>query len=618
LFVINHSAGSSQPSVGSARAARLLVLLAAFICAACGLVYELELVALGSYLIGDSVTQASLVLSVMVFAMGVGSLLAKRFTRRPATSFALVESALALVGGLSVLGLYGCYVWLGHYRAALVGTALVIGTLIGAEIPLLMTLIQRIRRQEAGGAVADLFAADYVGALVGGLAFPFLMLPLLGQATGALVTGAVNAVAGAVVVLWLFPREPTRRVRALLWAMCGGVLVLLAVAAALTGAFERAARHALYGAPVRFVAQSRYQEIVLTGPADGPPTPGPGVPTMDPGHPAANSDAPVSSGAEGPMGAGAGTAGTGAAGTGAVNTGPANTGPAGTTVGGTRSAGGRDVAVRVPPSRAAADGYPLTPFRATATPAFPGLRMYLGGRLAVCGADESRYHAALVQPALVGPHLRVLVLGGGDGLAVAEALRHPGVQQVTVVEIDPDVLMLARTDPVLSRMNGQSLADRRVRVVTADAFAWLRTAPDQQSPFDVIVADLPDPDLDAGRKLYTQEFYGLARRMLAPGGRLAVHAGSVTDAAFWDADDTVRSTGLRTVEYSVPADRACKGPDDWGFILASAVTPRLRVPDDIPLPPGSLDAPALSLAATLADTRRPVGFRTPSTMLDPH
>src|SRR3954468_12424043 len=95
---------------------RVLVLLAVFVRPACGLVYELELVALASYLVGDSVTQASVVLSVMVFAMGVGSLLAKRLTRRPATSFALVESALALVGGLSVLALYGCFVWLGHYR----------------------------------------------------------------------------------------------------------------------------------------------------------------------------------------------------------------------------------------------------------------------------------------------------------------------------------------------------------------------------------------------------------------------------------------------------------------------------------------------------------------------
>ncbi|TDU05062.1 spermidine synthase [Streptomyces sp. 846.5] len=557
--MINHSAGSSPPPaegrpVGGRRAARLLVLLAAFVCAACGLVYELELVALGSYLLGDSVTQASVVLSVMVFAMGVGSLLAKRFTRRPATSFALVESALALVGGLSVLLLYGCFVWVGHYRTALVGVALLIGILIGAEIPLLMTLIQRIRRQEAGRAVADLFAADYVGALVGGLAFPFLLLPMLGQATGALLTGAVNAVAGAVVVLWLFPREPSRRVRALLWSLCGAVLVVLAVAASLTGAFERAARQALYGAPIRFATQSRYQDIVLTGPGRVPP---PRTAAM--GYPP-------------------------------------------------REARGEEYR---PASRPGGDG--PAGDAASASP----LRMYLGGRLAVCGADEPRYHAALVQPALVGTHARVLVLGGGDGLAAAEALRLPGVRQVTVVEIDPAVVHLGRTDPGLTRLNRDALADPRVRVVIADAFDWLRAEAHSERRYDVIVADLPDPDLDEGRKLYTQEFYGMVRRVLDPDGRLAVHAGPVAADAFWAAEATLRSTGLRTAEYAVPADRSCAGPTDWGFILASVAAPKLRPPARPDDAPGSLDAAALRIAATLADLRRPARQLAPSTLLNP-
>ncbi|MFK0192625.1 spermidine synthase [Kitasatospora sp. NPDC090308] len=265
--------GAIRPALAP-RPARVLVLLAAFVCAACGLVYELELVALGGYLLGDSVTQTSVVLSVMVFAMGVGSLLAKGLTRRPATSFALVEYALSLVGGLSALALYCGWAWLHQPRAtlvALIATTVLIGLLIGAEIPLLMTLIQRIRQEHAGRAVADLFAADYVGALIGGLAFPFVLLPALGQVAGALLTGAVNAVAGAAVVLWLFRAEPAPRTRLLLWTGCGLVLALLALAAACTGAIERAARHALYGGPIRFAAQSRYQEIVLTGGADAPP-----------------------------------------------------------------------------------------------------------------------------------------------------------------------------------------------------------------------------------------------------------------------------------------------------------------------------------------------------------
>lgn len=247
------------------RTGRYLVLAAVFVCAACGLVYELELVALASYLIGDSVTQASVVLSVMVFAMGVGSLLAKRLRSRAAVGFGLIEAALALVGGSSALVLYASFAWIGESRYALVGFSLTIGILIGAEIPLLMTLIQRVDRQDAGGAVADLFAADYVGALVGGLAFPFLLLPMLGQLTGALFTGAVNAAAGGALVLWVFRRDLTPRSRWLLIVVNVAVIALLAVATALVDDFERAARRAVYGDAVRVAVQTEVQEVVLTG-----------------------------------------------------------------------------------------------------------------------------------------------------------------------------------------------------------------------------------------------------------------------------------------------------------------------------------------------------------------
>lgn len=134
------------------RLSRAAVLVAVFVCAACGLVYELALVALGSYLIGDTVGQASIVLGVMVFAMGVGALAAKPLQPRAAAAFAAIELALALLGGLSVLGLYAAFAWLDLYGPALIGTAFVLGLLIGAEIPLLMVLLQRIREQAAGSA----------------------------------------------------------------------------------------------------------------------------------------------------------------------------------------------------------------------------------------------------------------------------------------------------------------------------------------------------------------------------------------------------------------------------------------------------------------------------------
>ncbi len=494
---------ATAPRAGPARlpvrpgTGRFLVLAGVFVCAACGLVYELELVALASYLIGDSVTQASVVLSVMVFAMGIGSLVAKRLRRLAAAGFGAIEAVLALVGGCSAMALYAVFAWTGDWggmwangpRCLLVAFSLTIGLLIGAEVPLLMELIQRIRRQDAGGAVADLFAADYVGALVGGLAFPFLLLPLLGQLTGALITGAVNAIAGGALVLGLFRRDLTPRARWLLLIANLTVLGLLASAAALVDDFERAARQAVYGREVRVAVQTDVQEVVLTGGTDG--------------HP---------------------------------------------------------------------------------------LDLFLDGRLRVSGRDELRYHEALVHPAMSGTHARVLILGGGDGLAAREVLRHPGVRRVDVVELDAGLVGLARRDPALSRLNGRVYDDPRVHVTTADAFRWLRGAP--PATYEVVISDLPDPGITASTKLYSQEFYGLARRALAPGGRLVVHAGPVSSRPrdFWTVETTLRAAGLRTAPYRVTGrdtaftagpDRAAgltRAPHDWGFVLATREgRPQLRL-----------------------------------------
>ncbi|MGC9497625.1 polyamine aminopropyltransferase [Streptomyces sp. WG7] len=513
---------------------RFLVLAGVFVCAACGLVYELELVALASYLIGDSVTQASVVLSVMVFAMGLGSLAAKRLRRFAAAGFGAVEAVLALVGGSSAMVLYALFAWTGGWgglwadgpRFLLVAFSLAIGVLIGAEVPLLMELIQRVRRQDAGGAVADLFAADYVGALVGGLAFPFVLLPFLGQLTGALLTGIVNAFVGAALVLGLFRWDMTRRARWLLLAANVVVLALLAAATVLADDFERAARHAVYGQDVRVAVQTDVQEVVLTGDADGRP-----------------------------------------------------------------------------------------------------LDLFLDGRLRVSGSDERRYHEALVHPAMSGTHARVLILGGGDGLAAREVLRHPDVRRVDVVELDPGLTRLARHDPGLSALNEHAYGDPRVHVITADAFRRLRSTP--TAMYDVVISDLPDPGITASTKLYSQEFYGLLRRVLAPDGRLVVHAGPVSARldAFWTVDATLHAAGLRAVPYRVDArdtgfapgpDRTAAtshAPREWGFLLAARTAPALRLEPTAPRP-RTLTPRSLARDARAASRTRIPGL-PPSTLVHP-
>src|SRR5262245_33036948 len=176
------------------------------------------------------------------------------------------------------------------------------------------------------------------------------------------------------------------------------------------------------------------------------------------------------------------------------------------------------------------------------------LRLYLNGDLQFSSIDEYRYHEALVHPALAGPHRSVLILGGGDGLALREVLRYSDVDTVTLVELDPAVIDLARHDPRVSSLNAHAFEDPRVHLVITDAFAWLRSASDR---FDAVIVDMPDPDETATAKLYSVEFYSLLAPALAPGGRVVVQAGSPYFAprSYWCIEASIAAAGFATTPY---------------------------------------------------------------------
>ncbi len=158
----------------------------------------------------------------------------------------------------------------------------------------------------------------------------------------------------------------------------------------------------------------------------------------------------------------------------------------------------------------------------------------------------------------------VLVLGGGDGMAVRELLRYPQLDSITLVDLDADMTRLFATHSLLTPLNGGALTDPKVRVINADAFQWLRLPP---RPYDFIVVDLPDPGNYSVGKLYTTTLYHRLKAALAPGGAIAVQSTSpwVARQAFWCVDTTLRAVGFQTVPYHahVPSFGA------WGFVLAS-------------------------------------------------
>lgn len=208
-------------------------------------------------------------------------------------------------------------------------------------------------------------------------------------------------------------------------------------------------------------------------------------------------------------------------------------------------------------------------------------QLFLNGNLQFSSADEYRYHEALVHPAFAARPgaKRVLVCGGGDGLAVREVLKHKGVQQVVLVDLDPVMTRLAKDMPMMRELNGASLSDPRVKVVNADAMVWI-LEDRSEAPFDVAIVDFPDPNSYAVGKLYTTRFYRCLRRRLAPDAVISVQSTSPLMArkSFWCINNTIEAAGFQTRAYHL----AVPSFSVWGFVLASPASlevPRHTLPD---------------------------------------
>jgi spermidine synthase len=206
-----------------------------------------------------------------------------------------------------------------------------------------------------------------------------------------------------------------------------------------------------------------------------------------------------------------------------------------------------------------------------------GHRLFLNGNLQFSERDEYRYHEALVHPAMAahGAARKVAVLGGGDGMAVREILRYPGVESVTLVELDPNMTQLFSQHEALARLNGGSLSSPKVKIVNADAFKWLG---DSKDVFDVIVVDFPDPTNFSIGKLYTQSFYALLEQRLAASGYAVIQTTSplVARQSFWTVVATLESVGLRAVPYHAHVPSF----GEWGFVIASRRP--FRMPQELP------------------------------------
>jgi len=208
------------------------------------------------------------------------------------------------------------------------------------------------------------------------------------------------------------------------------------------------------------------------------------------------------------------------------------------------------------------------------------IRLFLNSHLQFSSRDEYRYHEALVHPGLSAvPRARsILIMGGGDGLALREILKYPAVEKVTMVDLDPEMTRLFSTNPMLTALNKGSLSSPKLHVINADAFPWLGT---NREMFDFVVVDFPDPTSYSLGKLYTTVFYRALAKHLNPHGLVVVQSTSPLFArqSYWCIVETLKQAGLKTFPYHVYVPSF----GEWGYVIAGQYPyePPPQVPDGL-------------------------------------
>ena len=194
------------------------------------------------------------------------------------------------------------------------------------------------------------------------------------------------------------------------------------------------------------------------------------------------------------------------------------------------------------------------------------VRLFLNGNLQFSSSDEYRYHESLVHLPMLNCQCRdILLLGGGDGLAVKELLKYDSIESMILVDLDPSVTTLAKTNPHVKSLNEAALENDRLTVINKDAFVYLN---ETNRRFDLIIVDLPDPNNTSLSRFYSREFYLLIKSKLTENGSFVTQATSPFYApkAFWSIKKTIDSAGYFDV---LPYHTHIPSFGEWGFILAS-------------------------------------------------
>ncbi|MGL4847590.1 MAG: polyamine aminopropyltransferase, partial [Clostridium sp.] len=304
--------------------------------------------------------------------------------------------------------------------------------------------------------IANILSFDYIGALIGSLAFPLVLLPNLGQLKTSFLVGIINIIVGTVLV---FVYKKKLKNYKILRGVGIGLFLIMGTFFLNGDKLSKSLEDNLYRDRVIYSTQTKYQKIVATKHKDD-------------------------------------------------------------------------------------------------------FRLFLNGNIQFSSKDEYRYHEVLVHPAmsLAKDRERILVLGGGDGLAVREILKYEDVKEITLVDIDNEMVEYCKSNKEIKKLNEGSLENDKLKIVTEDAYIFLE---ENRERYDVVIVDLPDPNNEGLNKLYTNVFYRLIYSSLTKEGVLVVQSTSPlnSNSAFWCINETIKSEDFKVkpMEVYVPSFGS------WGF-----------------------------------------------------
>ena len=425
-----------------------------------GIVAEYVLSTLATYFLGNSVLQWTMIVSIMLFSMGLGARITKVMDGNLLEKFIWIEIALSILASFVSLITYTVATYTIYTGFAIYSLSIIIGLLIGMEIPLVIRINDQFESLKIN--VSSMMENDYYGSLLGGMFFAFVGLPLLGLTYTPFILGFVNY-SVAIVLLAVLWKDLDKQLKSRL--SLANIFVFFLIFTGMLNANNVIAHgeEMRYKDRVIYSKQTKYQKLVITQ---------------------SNED----------------------------------------------------------------------------------YWLFINGNQQLSTVDEIMYHEPLVHPLLkLYPNPRdILILGGGDGCAAREILKYDGVQNITLVDLDPEMTKIALEHPVLSEINQHAMEHEKVEIINQDGYTYLEEG---NKYFDIIIIDFPDPkSIELGR-LYSYEFYKLCYKSLKPNGLVITQAGSPYFAAraYKCIDLTMSEAGFSTV----PIHNQVITLGEWGWILGA-------------------------------------------------